>query len=114
MTELDPNGKTPGEPGAKLDAGKTCSFQGLILYFPKALDAVAAVSTFGAKKYAWDGWQTVPDGYQRYSDAMMRHLIKEGMGEEFDKDSSLSHQAHLAWNALARLELLLKEQDGTD
>ena len=108
--ESDPNGIKPHEPGAKLDDGKICAFRGTFDYFPRALEQVAAVSTFGANKYSWGGWRSVPDGFERYSDAMVRHLIKERKGEAEDNDSGLLHATHTAWNALARLELML--QDG--
>ena len=107
--EADPTGRNPHELGAKLDAGKTCVWRGAIGYFPRAIEAVASVSTFGASKYAWQGWRTVPDGFNRYSDALGRHLIKEGKGELYDVDSGLLEAAHTAWNALARLELLIEE-----
>jgi hypothetical protein len=110
-TEQDPLGKSQHEPGAKLDAGKTCVWQGAIGYFPRAIEQVAAVSTFGARKYAWKGWETVPNGINRYSDAMGRHLIEEGIGHIHDKDSGLLVAAHTAWNSLARLELMLREQE---
>lgn len=109
--EADPHGKNPHEAGAKLDAGKPCEYQGAVAYFPRAISAVAAVSTFGARKYAWKGWETVPDGYNRYSDAMVRHLTKEGTGELTDSDSGLLHAAHAAWNSLARLELLIRKKE---
>lgn len=112
-TEADPTGRNPHEPGAKLDAGKPCLYRGLIDYFPRAIEQVATISTFGASKYAWKGWETVPDGFARYSDAMVRHLAKEGKGERIDPDSGLLHAAHTAWGALARLELLLRDiEDG--
>ena len=107
MTEKDPYGKDPHSSGAKLDAGKPAVWQGLLAYFPRALEQVAAVSTFGASKYTWGGWKSVPNGFERYSDALARHLIKEGCGELKDSDSQLLHAAHTAWNSLARLELLL-------
>lgn len=109
--ESDPSGRNPHEPGAKLDAGKICAYRGAIDYFPRAIQQVAAVSTFGASKYAWKGWETVPEGFERYSDAMVRHLLAEGTGETSDNDSGLLHAAHAAWNALARLELRLREQE---
>lgn len=109
--EADPNGRNPHEPGAKLDAGKACAFRGAIDYFPRAIEQVAAVSTFGAAKYAWGGWRTVPEGFERYSDALVRHLISGSKGEFEDPDSGLPHAAHAAWNALARLELMLQEQE---
>ena len=112
--EADPTGRNPHEPGAKLDAGKACAFRGAIDYFPRAILSVAAVSTFGASKYAWKGWETVPEGFERYSDAMVRHLLAEGQGEATDNDSGLPHAAHAAWNALARLELMLREEENCE
>jgi len=95
----------------KYDSGKPCTYRGVVQYFPRAVTAVAEISTFGASKYAWAGWEKVDDGVARYSDAMMRHLFKEGAGEEFDDDSGLMHAAHAAWGALARLELILREKE---
>lgn len=96
----------------KYDAGKAPVFRGALSYFPRAISAVAQVSAFGASKYAWKGWEGVPDGVNRYSDALVRHLMYEGEGEVLDPDSGLLHAAHSAWNALARLELLIKEREG--
>ncbi len=107
--ESDPTGKDPHQPGAKLDAGKV--EMGLILNgMPRALLQVARVATSGANKYTRDGWLAVPDGPRRYTDAMYRHLNAEARGEVHDADTQLEHAAHAAWNALARLELLLRGQ----
>lgn len=95
----------------KYDAGKACAYRGAINYFPRAILSVAAVSTFGASKYAWKGWEGVSEGFERYSDAMVRHLISEGSNELEDPDSGLLHAAHTAWNSLARLELLLRKRE---
>lgn len=113
-TEQDPTGRNPHEPGAKLDSGKSPVFRGALGYFPRAITAVAQISAFGASKYAWKGWETVPEGFERYSDALVRHLTYEGEGEVLDPDSGLPHAAHAAWNALARLELLLKDGEKID
>lgn len=110
MTEHDPNGVDAHSPGAKLDAGKPELLRGVLGYFPRALEAVAHVSAFGARKYTWDGWRSVPDGPARYGDALVRHLTKEASEGELDSDSGYMHAAHAAWNALARLELLLAEK----
>ena len=100
------------EKGAiKYDGGKAPVFRGAVSYFPRAIEAVATVSGFGASKYAWNGWQSVDDGFNRYTDAMVRHLIAQSKGEVVDPDSGLLHAAHTAWNALARLELMLKERE---
>ncbi len=105
MMETDPNGTDPHAPGAKLDAGKLQA--GILQQFSLALTEVMKVATFGAVKYSRGGWQSVSNGEERYSDAMMRHYLKENM-EAVDPDSGFSHEAHLAWNALARLELKLR------
>jgi hypothetical protein len=107
--EVDPTGKKPSEPGAKLDAGKAPVRRGLLEQFPRACLAVAEVTAFGAAKYSWGGWQTVPGGVDRYGDAEARHICKKAIEGDRDADSGLLHAAHEAWNALARLELILRE-----
>lgn len=115
IKETTPDAPEKKATGAiKYDGGKPPVFRGAIDYFPRAISAVAGISAFGASKYAWKGWEGVDDGYNRYSDAMVRHLIYEGEGEVLDPDSGLLHAAHTAWNALARLELLIREQRATD
>lgn len=105
--ERDPTGANPHTPGAKLDAGK--NRLGLVMHgFPLALQKVGQVATVGADKYTDHGWHNVPDGTSRYTDAMYRHLLAEASGEQQDRDTGLHHAAHAAWNALARLELILR------
>ena len=106
--ERDPHGKSAHEPGAKMDAGKIQA--GILLDFGRALLKVAEVGTYGANKYTRGGWQEVPDGQQRYLDALMRHLCKM-THEPVDKDSGLLSLAQVAWNALAVLELSLREDE---
>jgi hypothetical protein len=111
LSEHDPTGRAANEPGAKLDAGKPrCAL--VLGGFSRALEQVALVGTFGAAKYTDHGWRSVPNGQERYTDALWRHLLAEAQGLELDPDSSLLHAAHTAWNALARLELILQEQEG--
>lgn len=106
--ERDPNGKRPHEAGAKLDDGKAPVFRGALGYFPRALTEVANVSQIGARKYCWGGWEHVPDGAERYTDALARHLLAETSEGATDPATGLSHAAQVAWNALARLELMLR------
>ena len=106
--ETDPTGKAPQTPGAKLDAGKTPVIRGCLGYFPRALLAVAHVSQAGAAKYSWGGWRSVEGGVARYGDALGRHLLAEASGEKLDPDTGCLHAAQVAWNALARLELMLE------
>lgn len=108
--EADPNGLHPNSPGAKLDAGKVRP--SLVLGgFARALWEVSKVGTYGATKYTDNGWMEVVDGDKRYDDAKMRHWLKEKMGEKCDKDTNLTHLAHEAWNALARLDLHIRETE---
>lgn len=110
VMESDPLGILAHEPGAKLDAGK--NRLGLVIHgFARSLQAVGGVGTYGANKYSDDGWVSVPNGEARYTDALYRHLLDEAAGEEFDPDSKLLHAAHAAWNALARLDLMLRRKE---
>lgn len=109
IKETDPTGRDPRQPGAKLDAGKPRI--GLVLGdFSAALIEVAKVGTYGANKYTEHGWLSVPNGVERYTDAMYRHLLAEHI-TPLDADTDLLHAAHAAWNALARLELMLRAKD---
>ncbi len=105
--ERDPAGLDQHSPGAKLDAGKirpTLIFNSM----HKALRAVIDVGEYGARKYTVDGWQFVDAGFSRYTEAMYRHLLAEN-DTMHDEATDLLHAAHVAWNALARLEILLRE-----
>ena len=107
-SERDPHGKHQHETGAKLDAGKPRL--GLVLCaFANALVEVGKVGTYGAQKYTDNGWLDVPKGKARYTDALLRHVLAE-TNETHDPDTNLLHAAHAAWNALARLELVLRKR----
>ena len=105
--------------GRKYDAGKAPLVQGCLHYFPQALLAVATVSQYGATKYNVPfedkNWSRLPNAEKRYGDGLGRHIALEGLElwdtGNFDptgaKGSGLLHAAHAAWNALAKLELLL-------
>lgn len=103
--EVEPYGKDPHEPGAKLDATKV-RMSLVTDGFAHALLAVGEVATYGADKYTPHGWMHVPNGVERYTDAMLRHLLAEP-NETYDPESCILHAAHAAWGALARLELLI-------
>jgi hypothetical protein len=92
--------------GIKHDEGKPLVLKGFLRQFPLAIEAVARVSEFGAEKYTWGGWETVPEGVERYGEALARHLLQEG----YDAESNMVHAAHAAWNAMARLELMMRKK----
>lgn len=97
--------------GAKYDAGKSEVFQGVFDYFPRALLEVANVSGYGAAKYSWGGQKSVKDGYNRYSNSLGRHLMLANIEGPHDLagGSGLLHDAQVAWNALAKLEVGLRD-----
>jgi len=80
--------------GLKYDDGKLR----YSLVPPIAMKGLAEVLTFGAKKYAPNSWQTVPNGQERYLDALYRHLEAYRAGEKIDSDSGLSHLSHAISN----------------
>lgn len=75
--------------------------------FSDALWEVGRVGTFGANKYTDRGWHEVENGRERYASALLRHYLNFKRGEELDIESNLPHLAHLAWNALAILQLYM-------
>lgn len=109
QTEKDPNGKDQHEIGAKMDDGKVKA--GVLENFSLALWEVARVGSNGSVKYTRRGWETVPNGTERYNDAKWRHLLK-GVREPLDPEWNILHLAHEAWNNLAKLELILRELEG--
>lgn len=81
--------------------------------FANALTEVAKVGTFGANKYSDNGWMTVPNAEERYRAAMLRHYFEQARegGNQLDDEMQLPHLAAVAWNALAILELRLRDNE---
>lgn len=67
------------------------------------IEDIVRVYTEGAKKYVENSWQDIPDGFNRYLGATMRHLVAYTKGERFDSDTGCMHLAQVAWNAIALL-----------
>ncbi len=57
---------------------------------------IVRVLTFGAEKYAADNWQHVPQPFDRYYAAAMRHLTDWRDGERYDRETGIHHLAHAA------------------
>lgn len=95
--------------GKKYDNGKPMAGT-LTDVFSRALMAVGACIEYGTHKYPDPkNWQLVDNGIKRYRDAMIRHLLKYNAGIDKDEETKLPHLAHMAWNALAILELYMQE-----
>jgi hypothetical protein len=61
-----------------------------------------------AAAYIRGGWRSVSDGARRCTKALWRHLFRLGDDDPVrGVPPELIHDAQVAWNALARLELLL-------
>ncbi len=97
----------------KADTGKP-RMSLLNVQFGKELMDVAQVLTFGAEKYPKppldDSWRDVPNGIQRYQDALLRHFHKAFVeGEQLDPESGKSHIAHMQCNLLFLSQLMQSE-----
>lgn len=99
--------------GKKYDNGKPLVGT-LCRVFPHALMAIGEVIEFGTHKYPTpDNWKKVDKAFIRYQDSMMRHYLKHQLGIINDEETGKLHLAHMAWNALAILELyLMNENNG--
>lgn len=78
---------------------------------PNALLALGEIMTWAveSKGYVEGDFLNVPDAKSKYRGALYRHDLKEMLGQMTDEESGKLHAAHTAWNALARLEILLRE-----
>ena len=96
------------EEGNKYDSGKPRVGE-MLQDFALPLLEVTKAWEYGASKYEKRNWRKVENGKDRYTNALLRHLLAE---EErlVDDESDLLHATHVAWNALARLWFILQEQ----
>ena len=92
--------------GKKYDTGKPRIYE-MIEDFKEPLIEVAKVWAFGADKYAKHNWSYVDNAIDRYSNALLRHMLE---GEDKDDESGLLHASHVAWNAIARLYFIIQKQ----
>lgn len=112
----------PTEPardfGVKLDNGKPLVYTEFLRQFPRAIRLVARVGERGtqAPGHVRSGWKSVAQGYERYSDAFARHILREAMlatdAEPTSPDPMhdlIWEAATVCWNDLARLEHLVKQ-----
>lgn len=95
---------------------KTPVYQGVFARFPRALKEIAKVSVFGTNKHQVPlsdmSYMDIPNAYVIYTDATARHLVNEAIeGPINHEDGDLLHPAQLAWDALARLEIYLRDQE---
>lgn len=97
--------------GTKDDRTKPPIFTEVLAQFPRAMACIATIGAYGANRYSSDNWRNVRDGVSRYTNALARHLVSEGSGEVLDPDARFPHAWSVAWNSLARLELMEIERE---
>jgi hypothetical protein len=96
-----PDGSYWPTPGVKHDSGKPP----MELLDRKALEEVAKVLAFGAKKYKADNWRG-GISYRRLIGATLRHVTTIMDGEDDDPETGLKGAAH----AICELMFLLNFQ----
>lgn len=89
--------------GVKHDQDKT-HMNLLFQEVPNALVEVSKALRMGELKYGRENWKKVDNLEDRYLAALLRHLVAIQMGEKQDKESGLSHLAHVAVNAMFLLD----------
>lgn len=97
--------------------GKPPMFEGLLLYFPRALQEVAKVSAYGKNKH---GFKYRDRGFLRpeytedmYTNAAIRHVVDHCLdGPINHEDGGVRHRAQAAWDLLAALEKELMREQG--
>lgn len=77
---------------------------------PNALVEVAKALRMGELKYGRENWKKVENLEDRYLAAMLRHLVAIQMGEKQDKESGLSHLAHVVVNAMFLLDYEVRSE----
>ena len=81
--------------------------------FPMAMLEIAKVTAYAATRHIVRDWQDFPPDYgiRHYTGKMGRHLLaEETEGAVNAEDGGLLHAAQVAWNALARLEHILRKE----
>lgn len=75
------------------------------------IEEVVKVYTAGAKKYGENRWQHLPNSYNRYKAAMLRHLLEYERGNEIDRDTGCRHLAQVVWNGIAMLHSSMNKEN---
>lgn len=83
------------EKGKKYDEGKVR----MELVPMSVVENIANVLTYGAKKYSDNSWQNLPNFWNRYKGALLRHLAAIDKGELIDQESGIPHIDHVLCNA---------------
>lgn len=94
--------------GTKYDNGKLRLAE-MIIDFKIPMEELCKVWEFGANKYEKSNWKKLENPIDRYTNALLRHLLAEE-ANLVDDESKILHAAHIAFNALARLHFIAKNR----
>lgn len=99
-----------------LDEGKLPVWSAVVGWFPRAIREVARTSAYGNANRPHQALDeklfSLPGGYTKFTDSLVRHLLDEQIeGEINHSDGELYHASQVAWNALVRLEILMREKE---
>lgn len=92
---------------------RTPVFEGFIMFFPDAVEAVAEVSVAGNKQYNLGTLRLVEDFSVDPFNKAMRHMMDHKRGQVFDTDKT-RHLAKAAWRVMQALQLSIKEEKQHD
>lgn len=85
-------------------------FDGVVMYFPDALAAVAEVSVAGnAQHNQGEPLHWARDKSMDQYNTALRHLMDHATGQTFDSDKT-RHLAKAAWRVLAALQLSIEQE----
>lgn len=96
--EVRTTSSTGGEKGVKPEAYALIPWG--------AMDEIARVYEFGARKYAEHNWRKGYEWGKSFS-ALCRHIFAFWKGEDRDPESNLSHLAHAGFHILSLLTFWL-------
>lgn len=94
--------------GVKHDNGKPLIGDMIIDYKVQLLE-LCKVFEHGTKTYGLGNWKQVENGEERFTNAMIRHLLRED--EVYDEETGLLHAAQVFFNAGARLYFILERMN---
>lgn len=95
--------------GVRFDSGKPR----MELLDPIAMEGLAAVLTFGARKYADHNWSKGMK-WSRVAGSLLRHTFLFLYGEDYDSESGLPHVDHIFCNSMFLCNYFRQQQQYDD
>ena len=74
-----------------------------------ALVELARVYDYGENKYSAHNWEKGLSWDKGIKASLLRHLARWSCGEDYDEESGLPHDVHIAFNALALITMRIRD-----